>query len=99
MGDVADQAEVQSTLTMNTNKNEHLFKGFQNLLHMAVKLALNDEDYEAGKMLQEARKILRLNLVDKAEIISMMSECEKNIIVDNCYRINVQIINDTLVDI
>ena len=59
---------------------------------------MKDEDYEAGFKFQEARKILRLYRLERAEIIRMMSECERNIIVDIC-DINVQIINDTLVDI
>ena len=90
---MADQVEVQYTPTI-----KHLFEKFQNWLHTAIESALNDEDYEAGSKFQEARKIFRLYHLERAEIIRMMSECERNIIVDIC-DINVQIINDTLVDI
>ena len=91
--DVADQVEVQYIST-----NKHLFEKFQNWLHTAIESALKDEDYEAGFKFQEARKILRLYCLERAEIIRMMSECERNINVEIC-DINVQIINDTLVDI
>ena len=83
--------------TVGTDINEKEVT-FQNWLHTAIESALKDEDYEAGFKFQEARKILRLYRLERAEIIRMMSECERNIIVDIC-DMNVQIINDTLVDI
>ena len=83
--------------TVGTDINEKEVT-FQNWLHTAIESALKDEDYEAGFKFQEARKILRLYRLERAEIIRMMSECERNINVDIC-DINVQIINDTLVDI
>ena len=91
--DVADQEEVQYISTI-----KHPFEKFQNWLHTAIESALKDEDYEAGFKFQEARKILRVYRLERAEIIRMMSECERNINVEIC-DINVQIINDTLVDI
>ena len=100
---VGEEKEVTDSLEqVNVNKDEggdeHIFEKFQNCLHTAIESALKDEDYEAGFKFQEARKILRLYRLERAEIIRMMSECERNIIVDIC-DINVEIINDTLVDI
>ena len=99
--------QICPTMALNKDEGEERTVGtdinekevtFQNWLHTAIESALKDEDYEAGFKFQEARKILRLYRLERAEIIRMMSECERNINVDIC-DINVQIINDTLVDI
>ena len=96
--EVTDLLEQVDEVTQICQTMARPFEKFQNWLHTAIESALNDEDYEAGSKFQEARKIFRLYHLERAEIIRMMSECERNINVDICDN-NVQIINDTLVDI